>query len=58
MKSKELAASYFLTGENVIVIKVKRDEGVRYIVFWKNEPEPTVYPASEFAKYFALPELE
>jgi hypothetical protein len=38
--------------EEVRVIKVTRDEGISYIVFWDGDPIPTVYSASEYLKTF------
>lgn len=53
MKIIEFPAVHIETNESVEVIKVKREEGVRYIVFWKDDPEPTVYKASEFQEKFS-----
>ncbi len=52
METKTFTATHRATGETVTVIKTKRPLGVRYIVFWKDDPEPTVYLASEFTEKF------
>ena len=43
---------HIATNESVECIKVKRPQGVRYIVFWQDDPEPTIYKPSEFDKKF------
>lgn len=40
------------TNEVVDVIRIKRPLGVRYIVFWKDDAEPTIYTASDFTDKF------
>ena len=40
------------TNELVDVIKVTRPLGVRYIVFWKDDAEPTIYTATDFQNKF------
>lgn len=54
MKIIEFTTVYIPTNESVDVLKVKRDEGVRYIVFWKNDPEPTIYKDSDFQEKFGI----
>lgn len=52
MKVTKFKAVYGETLELVDVIKVKRELGVRYIVFWDDDSEPTVYLASEYSSKF------
>lgn len=54
MKIIKFEAMHIKTLEVVEVIKVKRELGVRYIVFWKDDSEPTVYKASDFQEKFTV----
>lgn len=54
MKIIKFETTHISTKELVEVVKIKRDEGVRYIVFWKSDPEPTVYTASDFSEKFGI----
>lgn len=52
MRTVNLIYTHIETGEKVEVIKVYRDLGIRYIVFWKDDSEPTVYKPSDFMVKF------
>jgi len=54
MKVIEFTATHIKTSEIVNVIKIKRELGVRYIVFWKDDSEPTIYKPSEFQDKFTV----
>jgi hypothetical protein len=40
------------TKSHVDVIKIKRPLGVRYVVIWNDDVEPTIYKASDFVAKF------
>jgi len=52
MKTTIIYRTHIETKETVQVIKVKRPAGVRYIVFWENNPDPTIYTATDFLEKF------
>lgn len=52
MKISNMIFTHIETGEKVEVIKVYRDLGIRYIVFWKDDSEPTVYKPGDFIVKF------